>query len=83
MRGLIAVAIATAPNATHAAAANPSLIYMHHSYQDARHKPDRAIGAAGRSHAAERLEEAPKPAPVGTHSKIPPLHAGFPEPIKF
>ena len=28
MRGLIAVAIATAPNATHTAAANPSLMYM-------------------------------------------------------
>jgi len=76
MRGLIAVAIATAPNATHAAAANPSPIYMHHSYQDARHKPDRAIGAAGRSHAAERLEEAPSPPPWARTLKFRPCTRG-------
>lgn len=36
--------ITIAPNATHAAAANPSLIYMHHQYQGARHNADREWG---------------------------------------
>jgi len=77
MRGLIAVAIATAPNATHTAAANPSLMYMHHSYQNAYHPAGRGASSPSRPHAANARRNHRSPTPIGTHHKIPPVPAGF------